>query len=310
MTDDAPAPKPVNRRVRGAKKQRGEGPDSAAPPVGETQPGATPPSPIVPSRAWAIVKNVAGVAMVVAVATGVAWGARKYVTTSPRFAVQQIVVSGVKMRTPEEIAAVAGVSPGDNIFLLDLDRAQRKLAKDPWAAKATLSRRLPGTVIIDVDERQAAAIVACGDTFLATSSGEPFKKLEPGDPVDLVVVTGIERDALENDREGTARTVRRALDLAADYDASSLASHGKLEEVHVGTTGVSLIIGKNGLEIVLGQPPYRKKLEQASRVLAELQKRGSKPEGVPTRGASSPPSISALLLDNDARPDRVIARVR
>ena len=64
----------------------------------------------------------------------------------------------------------------------------------------------------------------------------------------------------------------------------------------IGTTGVTLIVGKGGLEVVLGQPPYRKKLEQASRVLAELAKRGSKAE--------------TLLLDNDARPDRVVARVR
>jgi cell division protein FtsQ len=276
--------KPLNRRVRKSKAP------PEAPPIEET-PAVKP-----PSRVWGILRSIVGVGVVVGVAVLVAWGARKYVTTSPRFAVQKVVVSGAKMRTPEDIATKAGVNPGDNIFTLDLDRAQNKLAHDPWMAKATLARRLPGTVLIDVDERQAAAIVAAGDTFLATSSGEVFKKLEPGDPDDLVVITGIERDTITNDTEGTARTIRRALDLAGDFDSSSLASHGRLEEVHVGTTGVSLIIGKHGLEIVLGQPPYRKKLEQASRVLAELAKRGSKAE--------------TLLLDNDARPDRVVARVR
>jgi cell division protein FtsQ len=282
--------KPVNRRTKRKRAEEKADDLSAVP----TKPGDLEPSK-PPSRMWGVVRSVMGVMVVVGIATLVAWGAKKYVTTSPRFAVQHVLVSGAKMRTAEEIAAIANVAPGDNIFVLDLDRAQTKLAKDPWMAKATLSRRLPGTVIIDVDERQAAAIVACGETFLATPSGEVFKKLEPGDPNDLVVVTGIERDALENDREGTARTVRRALDLAGDYDSSSLSSHGRLQEVHVGTTGVSLIIGKSGLEIVLGQPPYRKKLEQASRVLAELHKRGTKTD--------------ALLLDNDTRPDRVVARV-
>jgi len=282
--------KPVNRRS-GAKGRRGEGPAAETPPS-----GPPPLRPSAPSRAWAVMRSIAGVLTVVGVACLVAWGARKYVTSSPRFAVQQIIVSGAKMRTAEEIAAKAGIAPGENIFLLDLDRSQNKLAKDPWMARAALSRRLPGTVIIDVDERQAAALVAAGDTFLATASGEVFKKLEPGDPDDLIVVTGIERDTIGSDPEGTARTIRKALDLAGDFEQSSLCTHGRLQEVHVGTTGVSLIIGKNGLEIVLGAPPYRRKLEQASRVLAELSRRGSKPE--------------ALLLDNDTRPDRVVARTK
>lgn len=279
--------RPINRRVPSEKRPRTARRQATA----DEQ--SVPPAR--PSRAWEIVRSVAGVVVVVGVACLVAWGARKYVTTSPRFAVQRIVVSGAKMRTAEEIAAKAGIAPGDNVFLLDLDRAQNKLAKDPWMARAALSRRLPGTVIIDVDERQAAAIVAAGETFLATASGEVFKKLEPGDPDDLIVVTGIEHDAIGGDPEGTARTVRRALDLAGDYDSSRLSLHGRLQEVHVGTTGVSLIIGKNGLEIVLGAPPYRRKLEQAARVLAELSRRSTKPE--------------VLLLDNDTRPDRVVARV-
>ncbi len=48
--------------------------------------------------------------------------------------------------------------------------------------------------------------------------------------------------------------------------------------------------------LVLGGPPFRKKLEQAARVATELDHRGQKPD--------------AILLDNDARPERVVARVR
>lgn len=278
--------KPLNRRVA-AKARKADS--------GAVVPAAAPPSVATSrGRVVAVLRALGGVLAVVGVAGVVAWGARRYVTTSPRFAVQQIVVRGARLRAPAELAAEAGLAPGENVFLLDLDRAQRRLAADPWLARATLSRRLPGTVHVDVEERQAAALVAAGDTFLATAAGEVFKKLEPGDPDDLPVVTGVERAAIDGDPEGVARTVRRALDVAGDFESSPLAAHGRLEEVHVSTTGLSVVIGKGGLEIVLGNPPYRRKLEQASRALAELGKRGGKPE--------------VLLLDDDARPDRVIAR--
>ena len=46
----------------------------------------------------------------------------------------------------------------------------------------------------------------------------------------------------------------------------------------------------------MGGPPYRRKLEQAVRVVAELDRRGAKPD--------------SIMLDNEARPDRVVVRMR
>ena len=47
---------------------------------------------------------------------------------------------------------------------------------------------------------------------------------------------------------------------------------------------------------MLGGPPFRRKLEQAARVVAELDRRGAKAE--------------TIMLDNDARPERVVVRMR
>jgi cell division protein FtsQ len=59
---------------------------------------------------------------------------------------------------------------------------------------------------------------------------------------------------------------------------------------------MTLVVGKSGVTIKLGAAPYRRKIEQAVRVVAELDRRGAKPD--------------AIMLDNDARPDRVVVRVR
>jgi cell division protein FtsQ len=93
------------------------------------------------------------------------------------------------------------------------------------------------------------------------------------------------------------RTIRRAIDLAAEFERIPLAKRAPLEEVHVEADGVySLVVGRSAIELVLGAPPFRRKLEQAARVVAELDKRGAKAD--------------AIMLDNDTRPDRVVVRMR
>lgn len=261
---------------------------------------APPPSakrPRPPSRILAALRTTLGIVLVVSAALGVAWAARRHVMTSPRFAVTEIDVVGHERRTADAIAVESGVTAGANVFSLDLDGARARILADPWIAQATLARRLPGTILIQVTERKPAALVALRDTYLATAEGEPFKKLEAGDPIDLPLVTGLRQEALDDDREGTMRTIRRAIDLAAEYDHGALARRAPLEEVHVDSDGTfAVVVGRNALQLVLGGPPFRRKLDQAARVVAELDKRGAKAD--------------SIMLDNDSRPERVVVRMR
>jgi cell division protein FtsQ len=281
---------PGNRRVK-APKLPLDGP--AGPPLEPVQPASAKRA----SRLLSALRTGAGIALVVSSAIGVAWAARRHVLSSPRFAVTEIDVVGNERRPAETVASESGVAVGANVFSLDLDQARARILADPWISEATLARRLPGTILVQVTERKAAALVALGDTYLATSAGEPFKRLEPGDPTELPLVTGLRPESLADDREGTMRTVRRAIDLAAEYEHGSLARRLPLEEVHVEPDGsFAVVVGRGAMQLVLGAPPFRRKLDQASRVVAELDKRGAKAD--------------AIMLDNDARPERVVVRMR
>jgi cell division protein FtsQ len=275
-------------------------PDEAPlPPAGA---GHTPsPGSVRAARVLAALRTLAGVALVAGTSVGVAWVARRHVMTSARFAITEIAVSGNDHRPTEAIVAESGLQIGANVFVADLDAARSHVLGDPWIAEASLARRLPGTIVVHVTERRAAALAALGDTFLTTAEGEPFKKLEADDPPEeiatLPLVTGLRPESMAEDREGTMQTIRRAIDLAAEYERTPLAKRAPLEEVHVEADGVfSLVVGRNAIELVLGAPPFRRKLDQAARVVAELDKRGAKAD--------------AIMLDNDTRPDRVVVRMR
>ncbi len=255
------------------------------------------PAPKPPSRVAGIARGVLGVALVLGISVTAALGARRYVTTTPRFAVKTIDVAGNARRTADDVASEAGIAKGANVFTLDLDRAKTRLLADPWIRDATLARRLPGTVTIQVTERDAAAIVALGDSYLASRDGDVFKRLEPGDPTDLPVVTGLTADAIVQDRAGAVASIRRALDLAAEYEHTPMAARAPLEEVHVEPgEALTLFVGKNAIALALGVAPFHHKLEEAAKVLGELDRRGAKAD--------------AVMLDNEAHPERVVARVR
>jgi cell division protein FtsQ len=287
---------PGNRRVAGLE----EPPASRRPGSRASIPAPGPKGGQRAARVLAGLRTLVGVALVAGTSLGVAWVARRHIMTSPRFAIASVDVSGNEHRATDALVAESGLAVGTNVFVADLDAAQARVLADPWISEATLSRRLPGTILVHVTERKAAALAALGDTYVTTAEGDPFKKLDPSDPPDvtsLPLVTGLRPEALADDREGATRTIRRAIDLAAEFARTPLAKRAPLQEVHVEADGAfSLVVGRSGMQLVLGAPPFRRKLDQAVRVVAELDRRGAKAD--------------SIMLDNDTRPDRVVVRMR
>lgn len=293
MSHELPSAPPSVRNVRRkppvAREGKGDDAGTSAERAGD------------PARAERLVRGLwtaLGTIVVVGIGAVATWGARHYIQTSPRFAIEAVEVTGLRHRTSAELETEAGLVKGQNVFSVDLDAARDRLLADPWIREASVARKLPSSIVVRVTEHEAAALVVAGaDTYLATRDGELFKRLEPGDPTDLDVVTGLSVDMLASDREGAVAVIRRALDLAAEYAHSALAARSPLQEVHVESNGeMTLVIGKSTVALHMGSAPYRKKIEHAIRVLSELDRRGAKAD--------------EIMLDDDARPDRVVVRMR
>lgn len=250
------------------------------------------------ARIGEVVRLVAGVVVTVAAALFCVWGLVRYTRTSPRFAIKVVHVQGNVHRSPEDIARTGGIAPEHNIFTTDLEAAQGRLLGDPWIERVSLRRKLPGTVIVDVVEREAHAMVALGsDLYLVTRQGELFKKYEAGDPYDLPIASGIRDEDVAQDRAGAVALIRRALDLVTDYEHTAAAKTHAVQEAHLEDDGgIVLVVGKDATALHLGRGPYRQSLEQASRVLSELQSRKGQ--------------ASVVYLDNEAHPERVVVRMR
>lgn len=247
----------------------------------------------------AYVRSAAGVVLMVALSIAAAWGIRRYVSTSPRFAVRSIRVDGTVKRSSEQVVAAADLQMGQNIFGVDLEATRARILRDPWVEEASVQRKLPSTMVINITERQAAAVVMIGDgAYVCTHEGDIFKKAEPSDPLsEAVVITGLTTDEIDKDRAAVMRRVRGALDLLSEYQSRGPSKRLPPEELHLGDDGTaSLMIGTEPVTLELGHAPYRQKVVRAAMVLEQLQQRHA--------------SASVVFLDNDAHAERVVVRMR
>lgn len=98
--------------------------------------------------------RLAIVAALVAVVAA-AWG----LTRSPLLDVDRVRVSGAARTADEAVAEALGSGPGSPMVGVDAGGAEARLEALPWVADATVDRRWPGTLTVDITERTPVALI-------------------------------------------------------------------------------------------------------------------------------------------------------
>lgn len=177
----------------------------------------------------------------------------RFITMSSRFAMQVIEVRGNHHMPTAEVLGVLGVSPGDNIFRVELASLTRTLESQPWIARATVRRQLPATLIVEVEERQPAAMVELDGLYLADARGHVFKRaeIERGDGDGLPVITGLDRTGYAEEPEAVQADIREVLAAIALYQSSDrpLLGETNLDP----RRGLTFLTYEGGVAVRVGQ---------------------------------------------------------
>lgn len=270
--------------------------DGETPKPGRTRFGADAEKSLHP--VWLLAKILVGLTLVVGAAGAVAWGAYRYALTTPRFALQHFELVGARRSTAPKLAELGGMSIGQNLLGLDLDASERKIAADPWLRRVRLTRKLPSTLRIEIEENEASAIALLSDSaFLVTREGAPFKPLNPQDPSDLPLISGVSAEDVAKDRPTAMARLATGVEILRQYERLQMSKIHPAQEVHLELSGrVRLTVGDAGITLELGSGSFRRKLLMAERVAAQL------------RSQNRTPGI--LFLDNDAHTERVVVRMK
>lgn len=241
-------------------------------------------------RAIVVLGTTAG-----AVATGRL--VERYVRTADAFATRAVEIGGNSRLSEHDLLDAAGLALGQNIFDVSPEDAEARLLAQPWIAEAHVQRRLPGTYRVDVRERSAAALLVLDRIFLVGDDGTLFKPLEPGDPTDLPVVTGIDPERFAADAAHRQALLVNVVALMHDYRDAGLWRREPIAEIHMEPDeGLVLYVGDDAALVRVGKPPFRQKLHRLRGVLDQLGSDKARP--------------AYVYLDNQRRPDRVTVRLR
>ena len=220
----------------------------------------------------------------------------QYAHSAEAFAIGEIIIEGNRQLEDIDVRRAARLRIGSNIFEVSSEGTRNHLLQHPWIEEATVVRKLPGRVRIEIVERRPVALVALDQLYLVSDEGAVFKRLGVDDPVDLPVITGIASERFYDDFDYRTAILLRSMALLQDYEGAGLAKREPVSEIHFeGASGIEIFVGNDGMNVRLGNGQHRQKLRRLRQVLERLEREKTRP--------------SYVYLDNVRSPERVTVRL-
>jgi cell division septal protein FtsQ len=139
--------------------------------------------------AWRLVRVVA----LLAVMAGATSWAASAAADLPWLRVQKIRVVGNQRLHAGEVESLLEGMTGQSLLAVDLARWRSRLFASAWVVDATLRRRLPGTIVVEVRERVPMGIARAGtDLYLVDAAGTVIDEYGPRyADCDLPIIDGL-----------------------------------------------------------------------------------------------------------------------
>jgi len=203
------------------------------------------------------------------------WQLYGAITTTEYLAVERVTVDGAFRTGVDSVIELSGIESGENIFSFKLATVEQSIRTDPWIESAKVSRSIPSTVRIEVEERTPKAIVNAGSLFVMDSAGLLFKRYSVSDGLDLPVVTGLGAVGLDSGAPVEDPVLMGLLDRLDGRDGFN---SGDVSEIHVDAEyGYTLYTVDEGVVLRLGTEDFESKLGRFERV---VEARGGTLSGV------------------------------
>ncbi len=185
---------------------------------------------------------------------------------------EKVEINQLKRLHREDVIALTGVKPGDDMLTMQLKRIGEQLMKNPWAEKVQVRRYFPHTLAIEITEREPVAVVNMGYLYYLDKHGEVFKPLTEGDRLDYPVLTGFSEEDMWKDPAGTRDALHGALDLIGLLSGGQNLTMADISEIHYDKGyGFTLFTMRGGVAVKLGNNNYGEKLARLGRIYRELQ---------------------------------------
>jgi cell division protein FtsQ len=204
----------------------------------------------------------------------------QYLLTMPYFclkAPESIKIEGQVLSNPAAALQEMHIKPGSSLLAIQPLKVEKALLQQPWIEQAELIRVWPDQIRIQVREHQPLALVKLEDKlYLMDTRGILFKVMEPHDPHDFPVITGLQSDHFQRVEGKMTPLLAKVFDfielLREKNNSLNLAT---VSEINVDSErGITIYPADLNLGVSIGFQGHSQKLANFQKVMPHLKQHG------------------------------------
>ena len=175
--------------------------------------------------------------------------------------------------TDEQIIQSANISIGSNMFLANTSAACERIEKEnPYVSKATVVRRIPDKVIINIQEASASYVMECGQAYVLLSDSAKVLEQVTELPQGITVIKGaaaksaVVGSEVEFENEDVMVTVKSFIAACQNAGLENITS------VDVSNLSEISAVYDGRITLVIGAPTsLNKKLPLANEIIKRVE---------------------------------------
>ena len=213
---------------------------------------------------------------------------------NPEYNVATLDVETDGVLQPDQVLQAADLHKGENIFLLNLNRAKARVEAIPEVEKAQVTRQMPNRISIQITERKPVAWIVSGhgpatreamatakDLYFIDARGillQP-RKVTSQDSY-LPLIRSYTSGPLASGQEAEGEEVHAALDLLHAQQDSVIAARFQIQDIDLARHFGLEVTDRNGLQVLFGLDDMDKQLKRLDVYLQAIDQRGQKPQTI------------------------------
>ncbi len=191
------------------------------------------------------------------------------VSARMREILREVVVRGNDRVSDVAIRHLANVPRGAFLPTVDLDGVAEGVLRHPWIASARVRRVLPDRLVIEVEERRTALLLALDGLYRVAPDGTVFARARPPG-LDAPVLTGLGVEPLRSHPDLGRRVLGLSLALLREVDDAEGLARDDLSEIHFDPLSGFELILRSGARLLLGWRPPGEALADLARLRVSL----------------------------------------
>lgn len=220
----------------------------------------------LPELMYPTPKIIFWVAVLAIAGYGLFFVVKQIAIRSGYFKVEFVKFSGNRYQDEKNIQSFAKVDLNQSIFDVNLAYITDKMLENPYLRGVSVSRILPSSILIDVQEREPILYLADQSVYMVDETGMVLQKLPRMLMGKLPIITGLSKKAIEKDSTAILAAIQLVRKIR-EVDASLVSFISEINFRDQKTP--ELVLVKGAARVKLGTTDYYQRIYLLSELLSK-----------------------------------------